>query len=63
MFFYLAFLKFGISDAPYHLAKLIDESGTELDDDVFEEVLKQPHIGVLLLRLNGDCEGMLILSK
>lgn len=39
------------------MAKLLDETGTELDEDVFEEVLKQSDIGVLLLRLDGDGTG------
>ncbi|KAJ8001168.1 hypothetical protein DPEC_G00188480 [Dallia pectoralis] len=51
-----AFLKFGVREALYHMAKLFYETGTELDEDVFEEVLKQPNIGVLLLVLDGDAQ-------
>ncbi|CAM4463328.1 unnamed protein product [Leuciscus chuanchicus] len=36
------------------MAKLLDQTGTELDEDVFEEVLKQPDVGVLLLKLDDD---------
>lgn len=52
-----AFLKFGINDAPCHMAKLLDQTGTELDEYVFEEVLKQPDVGVLLLKLDDDGQG------
>lgn len=52
-----AFWKFGIHDATYQTAKLLDETGTELDEDVFEEVLKQADIGVLLLKLDDDVQG------
>lgn len=55
---FTAFVKFGIAVSSQAEAKLFDESGTEVDEDVFGEVLKQPDLGVFLLRLenlsNGD---------
>lgn len=36
--------------------KVIDESGTEVDDDVFEDVVKDPSVGVLTIKHGaGSC--------
>jgi len=30
--------------------KVVDESGTEVDEDVFEDVVKDPSVGVLTIK-------------
>ncbi|KAI2644933.1 hypothetical protein H4Q32_026114 [Labeo rohita] len=45
------FVKFGISVSRRPEARLYDESGTEIDEDVFEDVLKQPNLGVFQILL------------
>jgi len=44
-----AFLKFGVSTVPENV-KVVDESGTEVDEDVFEDVVKDPSVGVLTIK-------------
>ncbi|XP_039520696.1 uncharacterized protein LOC120474475 isoform X3 [Pimephales promelas] len=44
-----AFLKFGVPTVPKNV-KVVDESGTEVDEDVFEEVVKDPSVGVLTIK-------------
>ncbi|XP_039599342.1 uncharacterized protein LOC120522481 isoform X2 [Polypterus senegalus] len=46
-----AFVKFGISVSNRPEARLYDESGTEIDEDVFEDILKQPNLGVFQILL------------
>lgn len=61
-------MKFGITASSRPEARLYDESGTEVDEDVFEDVLKQANLGVFQLRLenslnsNGECDITLCLS-
>lgn len=50
-------MKFGIPASSQAEAKLFDESGPEVDEDVFEEVLKQPNLGIFLLRLENLSNG------
>lgn len=45
----LAFLKFGVPNVPENV-KVVDESGTEVDGDVFEELIKDPSVGVLTIK-------------
>lgn len=58
---FLAFAKFGVP-AVTEGVKVVDSSGTELDDDVFEDIVKDPSTGVLtikydtgLFQLNLQC--------
>jgi len=51
-FFSPAFLKFGVPTVPKNV-KVVDESGTEVDEDVFEEVVKDPSVGVLTIKYAG----------
>lgn len=44
-----AFLKFGVPNVPENVT-VVDESGTEVDDDVFEDVVKDPSVGVLTIK-------------
>lgn len=44
-----AFLKFGVPTVPENVI-VVDESGTEVDDDVFEDVVKDPSVGVLTIK-------------
>lgn len=55
-------MKFGIPASSQGEAKLFDETGTELDEDVFEEVLKQTNLGVFLLKLEKDSNGNCIFT-
>lgn len=48
-FFIIAFAKFGIP-AVTQGVKVVDTSGTELDDEVFEDVIKDPSTGVLTIK-------------
>ena len=47
--FLLAFVKFGVP-AVTEGVRVVDSSGTELDDDVFEEIVKDPSYGVLTIK-------------
>lgn len=47
----IAFAKFGVP-ALTEDVKVFDTSGTELDDDVFEDVVKDPSTGVLTIKLD-----------
>ncbi|KAI2646880.1 N-acetyldiaminopimelate deacetylase [Labeo rohita] len=48
-----AFLKFGVPSVPENV-KVFDESGTEVDDDVFEDVVRDPSVGVLTIKHGAD---------
>lgn len=48
-YFFKAFLKFGLPAVPENV-KVFDESGTEVDDDVFEDVVRDPSVGVLTIK-------------
>lgn len=48
-FFFTAFLKFGVPTVPENV-KVVDESGTEVDEDVFEDIVKDPSVGVLAIK-------------
>lgn len=50
-----AFLKFGVPNVPENM-KVVDESGTEVDGDVFEELIKDPSVGVLTIKHGADLE-------
>lgn len=52
----VAFIKFDIQ--PKAGFKLYDQSGTEIDDEVFEDVVNDPNCGVLKLTAaqdDGEC--------
>lgn len=49
MSFLVAFAKFGVP-AVTEGVKVVDSSGTELDYDVFEDVIKDPSVGVLTIK-------------
>ncbi|XP_051512255.1 uncharacterized protein LOC127416755 [Myxocyprinus asiaticus] len=51
-----AFLKFGVLTVPENVM-VVDESGTEVDDDVFEDVVKDPSVGVLTIKHGADLES------
>ncbi|XP_067300880.1 uncharacterized protein [Pseudorasbora parva] len=55
-FLFAAFLKFGVPNVPENV-KVVDESGTEVDDDVFEDVVKDPSVGVLTIKHGPDLES------
>lgn len=44
-----AFLKFGVPAVPENV-KVFDESGTEVDGDVFEDIVRDPSVGVLTIK-------------
>ena len=48
-FCFLAFAKFGVPPVTEGV-KVVDSSGTELDEDVFEDILKDPSTGVLTIK-------------
>jgi len=48
-FMILAFAKFGVP-AITEGVKVVDSSGTELDDHVFEDEVKDPSTGVLTIK-------------
>ncbi|KAL2097491.1 hypothetical protein ACEWY4_006698 [Coilia grayii] len=53
------FVKFHIGPKDQAGLKVYDESGTEIDDDVFEDVVKDPNCGVLKLKPaedDGECK-------
>lgn len=51
IYFFLltAFLKFGVPAVPENV-KVFDESGTEVDGDVFEDIVRDPSVGVLTIK-------------
>lgn len=51
-----AFLKVDVPVASQINAKLYDESGTEVDGEMFEEVLTQPSPGVFTITLDNDTD-------
>ncbi|XP_056128018.1 uncharacterized protein LOC130105842 [Rhinichthys klamathensis goyatoka] len=51
-----AFLKFGVPTVPENV-KVVDESGTEVDEDVFEDIVKDPSVGVLTIKHGADLES------
>lgn len=51
------FIKFNIQSKHQAGLKLYDHSGTEIDDDVFEDVVKDPNCGVLKLTPAEDDGG------
>ncbi|XP_058627987.1 uncharacterized protein LOC131538126 isoform X2 [Onychostoma macrolepis] len=57
-----AFLKFGVPAVPENV-KVFDESGTEVDDDVFEDVVSDPSVGVLTIKHGAASHGQSILSS
>ncbi|XP_038135466.1 uncharacterized protein LOC119779760 [Cyprinodon tularosa] len=56
-FLVAAFAKFGVP-ALTEDVKVFDTSGTELDDDVFEDVVKDPSTGVLTIKLDTESVSM-----
>ncbi len=56
-------MKFGIPASKRAEARLYDSSCTEVDEDVFEEVLKQPNLGVFLLRFENSSHGNILFFK
>ncbi|XP_030272773.1 uncharacterized protein LOC115581641 [Sparus aurata] len=52
-----AFAKFGVP-AVTEGVKVVDSSGTELDDDVFEDVVKDPSTGVLTIKYDTEPVSM-----
>ncbi|XP_028292933.1 uncharacterized protein LOC114455736 [Gouania willdenowi] len=47
------FAKFGVP-AVTEGVKVVDSTGTELDDDVFEDVVKDPSVGVLTIKYDTE---------
>ncbi len=60
---FTVFVKFGIPASKHAEARLYDSSCTEVDEDVFEEVLKQPNLGVFLLRFENSSHGNILFFK
>ncbi|XP_070292468.1 uncharacterized protein [Salvelinus sp. IW2-2015] len=60
--FVTAFLKFEIPLTSLSETKLYDGSGTEVDGDVFEKVVKRPDLGVFKLTLNNDAKESSLMS-
>ncbi|XP_027132283.1 uncharacterized protein LOC109136798 isoform X2 [Larimichthys crocea] len=52
-FLITAFAKFGVP-AVTEGVKVVDSTGTELDDDVFEDVVKDPSVGVLTIKYDTE---------
>ncbi|XP_026067700.1 uncharacterized protein LOC113061784 isoform X2 [Carassius auratus] len=53
-----AFVKFGIPASKRAETRLYDSSYTEVDEDVFEEVIKQPNLGVFILRFENSSQDL-----
>ncbi|XP_029011790.1 uncharacterized protein LOC114858567 [Betta splendens] len=53
-----AFMKFSMPPVTDGV-KVFDETGTEVDAEVFEEVAQQPNAGVFTIRFDTDSEGTL----
>ncbi|CAJ1066298.1 uncharacterized protein LOC117818406 [Xyrichtys novacula] len=51
-----AFLKFSIAPVSEGV-RVFDETGTEIDADVFEEVAQQPNAGVFAISFDSDFQG------
>ncbi|XP_037646046.1 uncharacterized protein LOC119500412 [Sebastes umbrosus] len=51
-----AFLKFSIPPVTKGI-RVYDETGTEVDTDVFEEVAQQPNAGVFTITFDNDSQG------
>ncbi|XP_052421432.1 uncharacterized protein LOC127964927 isoform X1 [Carassius gibelio] len=51
-----AFLKFGVPAVPENV-KVFDESGTEVDGDVFEDIVRDPSVGVLTIKHGADLDS------
>ncbi|XP_014915240.1 uncharacterized protein LOC106964320 [Poecilia latipinna] len=56
-FLIAAFTKFGVP-AITEGVKVVDSSGTELDEDVFEDVVKDPSAGVLTIKYETEFVSM-----
>ncbi|XP_056438927.1 uncharacterized protein LOC130375809 isoform X3 [Gadus chalcogrammus] len=52
-FLIAAFAKFGVPPVTEGV-KVVDSSGTELDEDVFEDILKDPSTGVLTIKYDTE---------
>ncbi|RXN31317.1 hypothetical protein ROHU_017098 [Labeo rohita] len=50
---FIMLVKFGVPSVPENV-KVFDESGTEVDDDVFEDVVRDPSVGVLTIKHGAD---------
>ncbi|XP_061884963.1 uncharacterized protein LOC133635730 [Entelurus aequoreus] len=57
-----AFAKFGVP-AVTEGVKVVDSSGTEIDDDVFEEIVKDPPTGVLTIKYETESVSMVTSPK
>ncbi|XP_045079176.1 uncharacterized protein LOC123491654 isoform X2 [Coregonus clupeaformis] len=57
-----AFAKFGVP-AVTEGVKIVDSSGTELDDDVFEDIIKDPSTGVLTIKYDSESVSMVASSE
>nr|XP_061786645.1 uncharacterized protein LOC133577098 [Nerophis lumbriciformis] len=57
-----AFSKFGVP-AITEGVKVVDSSGTEIDDDVFEEIVKDPSTGVLTIKYETESVSMVTSPK
>ncbi|GAA6095245.1 uncharacterized protein LOC113112080 isoform X2 [Tachysurus ichikawai] len=49
-------ITFGVPAVPENV-KVFEESGTEVDDDVFEDVVREPSVGVLTIKHGADLES------
>ncbi|XP_045069158.1 uncharacterized protein LOC123491654 isoform X7 [Coregonus clupeaformis] len=61
-FLIAAFAKFGVP-AVTEGVKIVDSSGTELDDDVFEDIIKDPSTGVLTIKYDSESVSMVASSE
>lgn len=53
---FVAFAKFGVPPVTQGV-KIIDSSGTEVDEDVFEDIVNDPSTGVLTIKYDtGMCQ-------
>ncbi|XP_061909304.1 uncharacterized protein LOC133653718 isoform X3 [Entelurus aequoreus] len=57
-----AFAKFGVP-AVTEDDKVVDSAGTEIDDDVFEEIVKDPSTGVLTIKYETESISMVTSPK
>ncbi|XP_061922955.1 uncharacterized protein LOC133662807 isoform X1 [Entelurus aequoreus] len=57
-----AFAKLGVP-AVTEGVKVVDSSGTEIDDDVFEEIVKDPSTGVLTIKYETESVSMVTSPK
>lgn len=56
-YFVLVVKKFSLPITSGHNIKVYDDSGTEIDEEVFEDLLQNPNIGILKIVPDNENAG------